>query len=73
MTNELARAGRIEIPSARCRARKTFLTTCLVHPPHLPGGVLSQSLLPLVICPKETDAVMPLPYRYWPTALRNRA
>jgi hypothetical protein len=71
MNDELARAGRLQVPSKLCGSRIVYFTTCLIHPAHLPGEALGRPFVPLVICPRETDSVMVLPCDYWPTALRQ--
>jgi hypothetical protein len=42
-----------------------YLTTCWIPPSHLPSGFLTNSLLPILIHPDETEAVVILPSRYW--------
>ncbi|HZU34888.1 MAG TPA: hypothetical protein VFA18_03215, partial [Gemmataceae bacterium] len=54
-----------------CPGRAVFLTTCLIHPPHLPGGRLARGHFPLVICPRRTDVAAMLPGTLWPAALRE--
>lgn len=72
VTDELARNMKLRLPASICEGRKVYFTTCLIHPPHLPGGYLAQGVFPLLICPEQTDAVMILPSRYWPRDLRER-
>lgn len=71
VSNETLRTMRLRVPSVLCEGREVYLTTCFIHPPHLPGGRLAGSYFPLVICPEKTEAVMVLPSTYWPAALRS--
>jgi hypothetical protein len=71
ISDEMARTMRLEFPESLCEGRQVIFTTCLIHPPHLPGGYLARGFFPLLICPKRTDAVMILPARYWPRVLRR--
>ncbi len=71
VSNETLRTMRLRVPPALSEGREVFFTTCLIHPPHLPGGWLADSHFPLVICPEKTDAVMVLPSAYWPDVLRS--
>ena len=61
------------MPPFLCAGKQVFFTTCLVHPPHLPGHFITTSLFPLLICPEKTEAVMILPSSYWPEQLRESA
>lgn len=67
---EQVAARRLPLPPSLGDGRDLFFARCLVQPSHLPGGCLANGLFPLVICPEKTDAVMILPERYWPDALR---
>lgn len=71
LNNELARAFAVPVPTMVSPHKNVFLSTCLIHPPHLPGGTLRKSFFPLVICPEKTRAAMVLPLTYWPQAMRN--
>jgi hypothetical protein len=69
ITDELARALRLQVPEEMCEGREVYLTTFLVQPSHLPDGYLAQGFFPLLIAPRTTAAVMVLPARYWPPEL----
>lgn len=71
ITNEMARTMRLPLPEALTDGRQVIFTTCFIHPPHLPDGYLAHGFFPLLVCPKRTEAVMVLPSRYWPKALRQ--
>ncbi|EDN69442.1 hypothetical protein BGP_1396 [Beggiatoa sp. PS] len=57
---------KLPIPTKLTEGIQYYYANILVQRKHLPNGVLSSSLFPLIVYPKETDAVMILPSRYWP-------
>ncbi|EDN69443.1 hypothetical protein BGP_1397 [Beggiatoa sp. PS] len=57
---------KLPIPTKLTEGIQCYYASILVQRNHLPNGVLSGSLFPLIVHPKETDAVMILPSRYWP-------
>ncbi|OAI39992.1 hypothetical protein AYO40_00860 [Planctomycetaceae bacterium SCGC AG-212-D15] len=69
ITNETARTMRLALPGSLCRGKAVFFTTCLIQPAHLPGGYLASGFFPLLICPEKTEAVMIVPYFFWPDEL----
>lgn len=69
LTNELIRVFGLPVPRAispnlRCRISTTFFVR-----KHLPLRRLCNSLLPIVVYPREPYVAMPLPARYWPQPL----
>jgi hypothetical protein len=69
LTNELIRVFGLPVPRAispslRCRISTTFFVR-----KHLPLRRLCNSLLPIVVNPREPYIAMPLPARYWPEPL----
>jgi hypothetical protein len=71
LSHENTRTLRLRVPEKWSADRAIFLTTCLIHPPHLPGGRLGQNHFPLVICPRRSDVVAILPGHLWPERLRE--
>jgi len=51
-------------PAAQCRISSTYFVR---H--HLPTRRLSNTLMPIVVNPREPFVAMPLPGRYWPKSL----
>jgi hypothetical protein len=69
LTNEMIRVFGLKAPDLigcgiSCRISTTFFVR-----KHLPNGYLSNSVLPLVVLPREPYYAMPLPSRYWAPAL----
>jgi hypothetical protein len=69
ITDEMARVSRLMLPKSLCEGKEAYFATFLVQPSHLPLGYLAKGMLPLVICPERTEAVMILPAPYWPKEL----
>ena len=61
VTPDEKRILRRELQRGYCGGKSVFFTTCFVQPGHLPGNCLTDSLFPLVVNNKETEAVMLLP------------
>ncbi len=66
VTNETLRTFAAPVPDRFAQGREIIFSTLMVHRKHLPGGYLSGSILPLIVNPDETTAVMILPAEYWP-------
>jgi hypothetical protein len=67
ITDEHARIVRRELPRRYCGGRSVYFATCLIQPGHLPGNCLARPAFPLVVNFPETQSVMVLPSRFWPT------
>jgi len=70
LTDEYDATARTRLPNKLTDGRKVYIGTTLFHRKHLPGGVLSASIFPLLIAPSETDVNMVLPLRFWSASLR---
>ena len=64
LTHERVRTSGIEIP-ATLGARGLRTASVLFFRAHLPGGVLTETLLPILVSDQVPGAVMVLPARYW--------
>lgn len=65
ITDERERMMRRELPRTYCGGRSVYFTTCFIRPGHLPGNRIAQPEFPLLVNPRETEAVMILPSRFW--------
>lgn len=59
------RATKVPIPAALTPTVPMYYAMIVVARRHLPDGVLTRDLVPLLINPGETTAAMILPSRYW--------
>jgi hypothetical protein len=48
-----------------------FVSTVLVHRPHLPVNYLAERVFPVLVAPRTIRAVQIVPSRYWPRELRT--
>jgi hypothetical protein len=69
ITDERERIMRRELPRGYCGGRSVYFTTCFIQPGHLPGNRIARPLFPLLVNFRETESVMVLPSRFWPTEL----
>lgn len=69
INEENRRVMHLPLPEALSAGREVFVTTIMVHRRHLPNGMLSNSIFPLLIHPTATEATIILPSRYWASAL----
>jgi hypothetical protein len=65
--SELVRA--FEVPRSLARDHQVFMTTIVVARKHLPGGVLADRTVPLLVDPDDVGTCTVLPSKYWPDAL----
>ncbi len=65
VADDKARALKVSVPYWIGANERLFHATFIVVRKHLPDGVLSQNLVPLLINPARTNAVTALPSRYW--------
>lgn len=63
--DDKARALKVSVPFSIGANERLFHATLIVVRKHLPDGVLSQNLVPLLINPARTSSVTVLPSRYW--------
>lgn len=70
LTGERARAQSELLPRA-LSAQNVRLSTCMVFRKHIPQGVLTNTVLPMLVHP-ATPAVMLLPFEFWPIGLIMR-
>lgn len=66
LADEFLRKRRIPVPTAWSPAYPTVMSSIFVDRAHLPAGYLGGSLLPLLVLPEATDAVMIAPGFFWP-------
>lgn len=67
LTGERERAQAELLPRA-LSAQMVRLSTCMVFRKHIPQGVLTNTVLPMLVHPR-TRAVMLLPFEFWPIGL----
>jgi hypothetical protein len=67
VTDEYMRVLRREMPHSYTGGREVFFATFFIQPGHLPGGYLKRPSFPVVANREETETVMILPSRYWPS------
>ncbi|MCC6698235.1 MAG: hypothetical protein IT365_21610 [Candidatus Hydrogenedentes bacterium] len=65
ITDELERGLGWTVPASITGGMVVRSTSVMVIRRHLPGGVLAETFLPLLIHP-DTVATMIVPYKYWP-------
>lgn len=65
LTNEMTRLFGSPVPAKLCGDSPTYLSTTFFARKHLPGRVLHQQLLPLLVSRADPYHAMPLPARYW--------
>lgn len=68
ITDEMERGLGAVVPKSLTGDRRVRSTTIMVFRKHLPGGILRNGLLPILVHP-DTPAVMIVPQEFWPTAL----
>ncbi|HTL53402.1 MAG TPA: hypothetical protein VL860_12570 [Planctomycetota bacterium] len=66
ITDERARTFGRPVPKSISPLIPCLMSTLQIPRHHLPNGVLSQSLFPVVMSPAEPRYVMVLPSRFWP-------
>lgn len=59
------------VPQHLSASAECYVSTTLFRRSHLPHGVLSQPLLPIVLASGQPFFAMPLPHTFWPTTLLN--
>ncbi|MBK6314250.1 MAG: hypothetical protein IPF53_08010 [Blastocatellia bacterium] len=65
VADDNARALKVSVPFSIGANERMFHATFVVVRKHLPDGVLSQNLVPLLVNPARTACVTILPSRYW--------
>ena len=68
ITDERERILRRQLPLTYCGGHSVYFTSCFIQPSHLPRKCLTGSSFPLLVNFAETEAVMILPYQFWPDA-----
>lgn len=68
LADEVLRKSGEPIPASLSPEFPTFMTSIFVDRRHLPLGYVSGTLLPLLVLPEKTRAVMIVPCEFWPAA-----
>jgi hypothetical protein len=71
ITDEKERNFNLIIPQQYTQGIKTYYTSLMAARKHLQKKILRRKIFPLLIAPEKTQAVMMLPYYYWPRALQK--
>lgn len=71
ITDELERSLGSPIPQSIAFGSDCRMSSVQVHRKHLPNGMLSWQLVPLLILPDSPGSVMILPCQYWPLEYRE--
>lgn len=72
MRSQLVRRTiRLRVPPELTDDTKVYVGETFLDPKHLPGGVPAVPIIPVLIAPKETEAVVPVPSGYWPKSWRR--
>jgi hypothetical protein len=69
ITDERERIMRRELPQHYCGGRSVYFTTLFIQPSHLPGNRIARPEFPLLVNFEETESVMVVPARFWPSEL----
>lgn len=69
LTDEFTRTFGVKLPDAICSEHNLYEATCFISQKHLPNGILSGSVFPVIISQKSPYFCVPLPSRYWTGAL----
>lgn len=73
VTAESSRPLNAPLPAGWGEANARFyLSALLVWRAHLPCGFLTSTVLPMLVLPEKTDAVMILPAEFWADELKDR-
>ncbi len=70
LTDETVRVFGLELP-APISAYPLQVSSTWFQRSHLPGGVLAQPLIPVLVSDAHPGAVLPLPAAFWPANLRE--
>ncbi|MYT69663.1 MULTISPECIES: hypothetical protein [unclassified Streptomyces] len=65
LTSEVDRQMRMQVPRQLTGSADVYCTDIIVARRHLPGRVLNEPLVPLLIAPEHTAMTMMLPSRFW--------
>ncbi|MDD9380859.1 hypothetical protein M8Z33_30260 [Streptomyces sp. ZAF1911] len=68
LASEMDREMRLEVPRRLTGSAAVYCTDVIVARRHLPGRVLSDQVIPLLIAPERTAMTMILPSRFWPAS-----
>lgn len=71
LTDEMTRRFGVEVPLQLSGNVPCVLSTTMVFRKHLPNGMLSQSLMPILVDPDNPQAALILPARFWPKDLEH--
>jgi hypothetical protein len=71
LTEHVGRVMQWPVPASLTGGRQVFLTSIIVHRPHLPDGQLRSPLVPLLVAPGRSQAAMILPMAEWSAELRE--
>lgn len=66
LTTTETRCVALDVPDELCGQLHCRVSTLIVYRRHLPNGVLSSPLVPLLVSPDEPIDAMVLPCRFWP-------
>lgn len=69
LANERKRVFGLEVPKQISPSVPCAITTVYFERRHLPDGVLSSTVFPLLVSPTQPRIAMVLPSRYWPEEL----
>lgn len=69
LTAELVRVYGLEVPSSVSPDFRCGISTTFFARKHLPGGLLTQPILPILVNPKPPHVALPVPAKAWPREL----
>ena len=69
LTDEHVRVFGLPVPSTISPVTPCLVSTTFFCRKHLPNGVISNPLMPILVNPSEPYVALPLPARYWPEEL----